>query len=103
MMLAEECADAIDETRHEALPVELESVPIVIAQLQDQGQVAVDPNAIPLGEAEFILSAGNGIHNWDQFHKAAELLGATEGASRVRGVAKVDMGQRSLLWIWTMQ
>lgn len=83
MMLAEECADAIDETRHEALTVELESVPAVIAQLQDQGQVAVDPNAIPLGEAEFILSAGNGIHNWDQFHKAAELLGATEGASRV--------------------
>lgn len=83
MMLAEECADAIDETRHEALAIELESVPAVIAQLQDQGQVAVDPNAIPLGEAEFILSAGNGIHNWDLFHKAAELLGATEGASRV--------------------
>lgn len=83
LMLAEECADPIDETRHEALEIELEHIPTVIAQLQDQGQVAVDPNAIPLGEAEFILSAGNGIHNWDQFHATATALGATEGASRV--------------------
>ncbi|MBN1008431.1 electron transfer flavoprotein subunit alpha/FixB family protein [Amphritea pacifica] len=83
LMLAEECADPIDETRHEALPVELDLVPAVIAQLQDRGQVAVDPNAISLAEAEFILSAGNGIHNWDQFHSAAAVLGATEGASRV--------------------
>lgn len=83
LLLAEECADQIDETRHEALPVELGAVPTVIAKLQDQGQVAVDPNAIPLAEAEFILAAGNGIHNWDQFHTAASILGATEGASRV--------------------
>lgn len=83
LMLVEECADPIDETRHESLPLALESVPRAIAQLQDQGQVAVDPNAIPLAEAEFILSAGNGIHNWDQFHDTATVLGATEGASRV--------------------
>ncbi|MCO4758878.1 MAG: electron transfer flavoprotein subunit alpha/FixB family protein [Oceanospirillaceae bacterium] len=83
LMLVEECADPIDETRHEAQPLALESVPRAIAQLQDQGQVAVDPNAIPLAEAEFILSAGNGIHNWDQFHDTAAALGATEGASRV--------------------
>lgn len=83
LMLAEECADPIDETRHEALPVQLDTVPLVVAQLNDQGSVAVDPNAVALAEAEFILSAGNGIHNWDQFHTAAALLGATEGASRV--------------------
>ena len=83
LMLVEECADPIDETRHEAQPLALESVPRAIALLQDQGQVAVDPNAIPLAEAEFILSAGNGIHNWDQFHDTATALGATEGASRV--------------------
>ena len=83
LMLLEECADAIDETRHEVKAIELDSVPRAIVQLQDQGQVAVDPNAIPLAEAEFILSAGNGIHNWDQFHDTAAALGATEGASRV--------------------
>lgn len=83
LLLAEECADQIDESRHEALPVDQDSVPTVIPQLEDRGQIAVDPNAISLAEAEFILSAGNGIHNWDQFHTAASLLGATEGASRV--------------------
>ena len=36
-----------------------------------------------LAEAEFILSAGNGIDDWDAFHHAARVLGATEGASRV--------------------
>jgi len=83
LLLAEECADPIDETRHEVQAVELEKSPRIINRLQDLGQVAVDPNAVPLAEAEFILSAGNGIHDWDQFHQAAEALGATEGASRV--------------------
>lgn len=83
LMLAEECADPIDETRHEVQAIELENLPGTIVRLEDKGQVAVDPNQIALGEAEFILSAGNGIHDWDQFHQAAEVLGATEGASRV--------------------
>ncbi len=83
LLLAEECADPIDESRHEVLPVALDRLAGTIARIEDRGQVAVDPNQIPLAEAEFILSAGNGIHDWDQFHRAAELLGATEGASRV--------------------
>ncbi|MBY4678381.1 electron transfer flavoprotein subunit alpha [Marinobacterium arenosum] len=83
LLLAEECADPIDETRHEVLPIELDTMPGTLVRIEDRGQVAVDPNQIPLAEAEFILSAGNGIHDWDQFHKAAEVLGATEGASRV--------------------
>lgn len=83
LLLAEECADQIDGTRHEALAVTLDSVEQISRQIQDGGRVEVDPNAIPLAEAEFILSAGNGIHNWDQFHLVAKVLGATEGASRV--------------------
>ncbi|MBM6549561.1 electron transfer flavoprotein subunit alpha/FixB family protein [Marinomonas ostreistagni] len=83
LMLLEECADAIDETRHEATPLTLETFSVAAPTITDQGLMDVDPNAIPLGEAEFILSAGNGIHNWDQFHEAAKVLGATEGASRV--------------------
>ncbi|WP_036551674.1 electron transfer flavoprotein subunit alpha/FixB family protein [Neptunomonas japonica] len=83
LMLAQECANPIDETRHEALPVEWAPVQSVLPELHDLGQVAVDPNAIPLAEAEFILAAGNGITNWDQFHATAKALGATEGASRV--------------------
>ncbi|WP_348686439.1 FAD-binding protein [uncultured Cobetia sp.] len=81
-----ECAEPVEDVRHAALPLEWEAastaraVPDVI---EDLGPVAVDPSAIALGEAEFILSAGNGIRDWDGFHRAASLLGATEGASRV--------------------
>lgn len=88
LMLLEECGNAIDETRHEVLSLSVDSLSSEESQpftsrIEDKGLMAVDPNAIPLAEAEFILSAGNGIHNWDQFHQCANALGATEGASRV--------------------
>ena len=79
----EECAMPCTEYRYQALPVKLEAEPLAAARVQDQGRVAVDPADIPLAEAEFILSAGNGVHDWEQFHQAATLLGAAEGASRV--------------------
>ncbi|MRI33160.1 electron transfer flavoprotein subunit alpha [Endozoicomonas sp. OPT23] len=83
LLLAEECADAVDETRHEVLPVTVDELIGTQTTLTDHGFMAVDPNSIPLAEAEFILAAGNGVSNWDLFHEAAEQLGATEGASRV--------------------
>ncbi|MGP8308008.1 electron transfer flavoprotein subunit alpha [Vibrio sp. YIC-376] len=83
LLMAQECALPIDETRHEALPVAFEGEFNIESRIEDLGSVAVDPQAIPLTEAEFILSAGNGIHDWDKFHEAANILGATEGASRV--------------------
>jgi len=83
MLLAEECALPIDETRHEAKPLELSTIPTVTPQIEDLGPVEVDPSKIALGEAEFILAAGNGVRDWDQFHAVATALGATEGASRV--------------------
>lgn len=79
----EECAMPCTEHRYEALPVSLEVEVLPAARVKDLGRVAVDPADIPLAEAEFILSAGNGVHDWDQFHQAATLLGAAEGASRV--------------------
>jgi electron transfer flavoprotein alpha subunit len=83
LLLEPECANPIDETRHEVLPIEAPVVSTVTPQIEDLGPVSVDPNSVALGEAEFILSAGNGVHDWEQFHRAAEVLGATEGASRV--------------------
>ncbi|MEH6824932.1 MAG: electron transfer flavoprotein subunit alpha/FixB family protein [Motiliproteus sp.] len=83
LLMTEECADPIDETLHQAVPVSLNEVPTLLSRIRDQGQVSVDPNEISLAEAEFILSAGNGINDWTQFHQAASVLGATEGASRV--------------------
>ncbi|MFB9886935.1 electron transfer flavoprotein subunit alpha [Balneatrix alpica] len=84
LLLAEECAEPVSEYRCEALPFDAEvKSASAITRLEDLGQVAVDPSAIPLAEAEFILSAGNGITDWTLFHDTARILGATEGASRV--------------------
>lgn len=79
-----ECAEPVSETRHAAQPVELaQALPDVLGRIEDMGEVAVDPASVALSEAEFILSAGNGVKDWDGFHHAAQVLGATEGASRV--------------------
>jgi electron transfer flavoprotein alpha subunit len=86
LMLMEECANAIEDTRHQVLDLAFDADAVETGddyRLIDQGQIEVDSNAVPLAEAEFILSAGNGIHNWDQFHAVAAALRATEGASRV--------------------
>ncbi|MDN3523367.1 electron transfer flavoprotein subunit alpha [Halomonas ramblicola] len=79
-----ECAEPVDETRHAAEPLSLaEAIPSAFSRIEDLGQVAVDPAGVALAEAEFIVSGGNGVKDWDGFHHAARVLGATEGASRV--------------------
>ena len=84
ILAAVECAEPVSETRHEALPVELSTaVARSLSRIEDLGAVAVDPAAIPMAEAEFIFSGGNGVKDWGLFHRTAEALGATEGASRV--------------------
>jgi electron transfer flavoprotein alpha subunit len=49
----------------------------------DLGAVKVDRSAVPLIEAELIISAGAGVSDWAAFHRLATELGAAEGASRV--------------------
>ncbi len=83
LLLAEECASPVEDTRHEVLPVDIPLFQQGISRIRDGGSVAVDAQHIPLSEAEFILSAGNGVYDWQQFHHLSALLGATEGASRV--------------------
>ncbi|MDH4607406.1 electron transfer flavoprotein subunit alpha/FixB family protein [Pseudomonas sp. BN102] len=84
ILAAAECAEPVSETRHEARPLELSAnIAHSLPRIEDLGPVAVDPAQIPMAEAEFILSGGNGVKDWDQFHQAAAALGATEGASRV--------------------
>ncbi|MGI3744811.1 MAG: electron transfer flavoprotein subunit alpha/FixB family protein [Janthinobacterium lividum] len=79
-----ECAEPVSETRHEALSVELSTaVARSFPRIEDLGAVAVDPALIPMSEAEFIFSGGNGVKDWPLFHRTAVALGATEGASRV--------------------
>ncbi|MNZ45046.1 Electron transfer flavoprotein subunit alpha [compost metagenome] len=84
ILAAAECAEPVSETRHEARTLELAAnIAHSLPRIEDLGPVAVDPAQIPMAEAEFILSGGNGVKDWDQFHQAAAALGATEGASRV--------------------
>ncbi|WP_148253571.1 electron transfer flavoprotein subunit alpha [Aidingimonas lacisalsi] len=84
VLAVEECAEPVDETRHAARPLALsQPLPRLLGRIDDQGRVPVDPAGIALAEAEFILSAGNGVKDWEGFHHAARVLGATEGASRV--------------------
>ena len=79
-----ECAEPVSETVHAATPIDPPAaLPQVLRRVEDLGAVAVDPAGVALAEAEFILSAGNGIRDWGGFHQAARVLGATEGASRV--------------------
>jgi electron transfer flavoprotein alpha subunit len=104
MLVLEECCEPISDTRHECAPLVIQNAPDLQSatleqqrkhapehilesdrqqKIEDLGNVSVNPNDINLAEAGFILSGGNGITDWDQFHHAASLLGATEGASRV--------------------
>jgi len=84
ILAAAECAEPVSESRHEARQLELTSkIAQSLPRLEDLGPVAVDPAQIPMAEAEFILSGGNGVKDWELFHRAAVTLGATEGASRV--------------------
>lgn len=84
ILAAAECAEPVSETRHEARALELSAnIAHSLPRIEDLGPVAVDPAQIPMAEAEFILSGGNGVKDWAQFHEAAVALGATEGASRV--------------------
>lgn len=79
-----ECAEPVSDTRHEVRPLELQNqIARCLPRIEDLGAVAVDPALIPMAEAEFILSGGNGVKDWALFHRAAVALGATEGASRV--------------------
>ena len=79
-----ECAEPVSDTTHAAESIAPPAaLPQALRRIEDLGAVAVDPSSVALAEAEFILSAGNGIRDWDGFHRAANVLGATEGASRV--------------------
>lgn len=84
MLLDAEVADPIDEMQHQASPVDELNIAVSHkVQINDLGMLAVNPADISLSHAPFILSGGNGIRDWQSFHQAATVLGATEGASRV--------------------
>ena len=46
-------------------------------------RLPVDPDQISLAETDFILSAGNGVTDWESFAELGQVLGATRAGSRV--------------------
>jgi electron transfer flavoprotein alpha subunit len=58
------------------------------SDLRDAGLLPFDPAAVPIDEAELVVSAGNGMTDWASFHALAAQLGAAEAGSR----AAVDAG-----------
>lgn len=52
-------------------------------RIRDLGRQAVPASDLPLEEADFIVSAGNGVSDLQSFHALAEIFGAAVGASRV--------------------
>jgi electron transfer flavoprotein alpha subunit len=50
--------------------------------IRDLGTIASSQVDAPLGEARFIVSAGDGVTDWTVFREAAEALGGTVAGSR---------------------
>lgn len=87
MTVAVDAFAPLDGVRHEARPLDLATPVIageeVLPRLGGARRLAVDPDALSLSEADFILSAGNGVTDWRSFAELGEALGATRAGSRV--------------------
>ncbi|MGH8501573.1 MAG: electron transfer flavoprotein subunit alpha/FixB family protein [Gammaproteobacteria bacterium] len=75
-------ADSVLDVRREGRALEAPAY-AVEPRIVDLGLLPVDPDAVPLAEAEFIAAAGAGLSDWESFHALARALGAAEGGSRV--------------------
>jgi len=82
LLLAPEAAEPHRGVAHEARAIEVAAVDVE-QTLEDGGLLDIDPNAVPLAEADFIVAAGNGVTDWPAFHRTAAALKAAEGGSRV--------------------
>jgi electron transfer flavoprotein alpha subunit len=83
LFVAAETAEPPPEVKREARALPAPPLPSKAPRIEDRGIATTDPNAVPLPEADFIVSAGNGVSKWADFHAVAAALGAAEGGSRV--------------------
>lgn len=87
MTLAADCAGAYGDAPREAReePFETDEPPSALTAggVVSGRRIAADPTTVPLGLADFVTSAGNGVTDLDMFREVVAALGATPGASRV--------------------
>src|ERR1051325_5086399 len=69
LLVAAEAAEPPSGAIWEARPLPMITVSKQPALVEDRGIAATDPNAVPLHEADFIVSAGNGVNDWASFHE----------------------------------
>jgi electron transfer flavoprotein alpha subunit len=82
MSIAEHAFATYDGAPHEARQL---PPPDVSARkhIERASPLPLDPDRVPLAEADFILSAGNGVTDWASFAELSHALGATRAGSRV--------------------
>ncbi|UEM03149.1 electron transfer flavoprotein subunit alpha/FixB family protein [Skermanella rosea] len=84
MSIAPDAVPPLDDVRHEARPIPAPDPAFpVSAGIRFARLLETDPDRLSLAEADFIVSAGNGLTDWVSFAELAEVLGATRGGSRV--------------------
>jgi electron transfer flavoprotein alpha subunit len=83
MTIALDAVPPLEDVRHEARIIHTLSPELSAPGIRGVRPLAVDPDQLTLAEADFIVSAGNGITDWAGFAELAEVLGATRGGSRV--------------------
>jgi electron transfer flavoprotein alpha subunit len=83
MTLAADMIAPHSGARHEARPIPFDAAPLSKRAIVETTRLAQDPETIPLTEADFVISAGNGVTDFTRFAELARAIGATPGASRV--------------------
>jgi electron transfer flavoprotein alpha subunit len=83
MTIALDAVPPLEDARHEARVISILSPKSSTPGIQRSRPLPVDPDQLTLAEADFIVSAGNGITDWASFTELASTLGATRGGSRV--------------------
>jgi electron transfer flavoprotein alpha subunit len=83
MTIALDAVPPLEDARHEARVIHTLSPNSITPGIRSARPLPVDPDQLSLAEADFIVSAGNGITNWASFAELADTLGATRGGSRV--------------------
>ncbi|MFG1347375.1 electron transfer flavoprotein subunit alpha/FixB family protein, partial [Xanthobacter autotrophicus DSM 431] len=84
LTLADGAAAPHRATRHAAQPIALPApAPAASGAILHIEEVPADPATVPLAEAEFVVSAGNGVTDFAAFAALARALAATPGASRM--------------------
>ncbi len=84
MSLGEDRVPAYDERPCEARVMGIEAPAMGAASAILASEIiAADPATMSLAEADFVVSAGNGVSDFEAFREVAAALGATPGASRV--------------------